>query len=350
MGESGRERGDRLSLVPSFNANLSSEFDGLHAALQHGVTASIWISHGLSRVGLHSKSRGAVTARGPGQHAGVVIWSMDIAAAVAAAAAAARQKAAAVKAKAAPAPKAAAPRVVSSAQPQLTRPAGPPLLTQFSCGGWPPPGYLHARDLPMQMAMPGVVRHDVLVAKENCGRLIGRGGTTHKEMLAASGCVIHILDDEAPPGETTRRLVILVGTPAQVNLANAEVWKRTQPMPGAAGSLGAAAAADVLSLVPAPGHVGVEYVMPASATGRLLGSQGATIGSLRERSKCVIKLHEQLHGPGRSGLKGVLVQGLPADVQAAEALIRGALGPQAGELQLASEYVAPLKVSERSIA
>jgi len=73
-------------------------------------------------------------------------------------------------------------------------------------------------------AVPGVVRHDVLVAKDMCGVLIGTGGAVYKQLCSSTGAKVIIIDSEAPPNEAADvRLVVLVGPPACVTAANAQV-------------------------------------------------------------------------------------------------------------------------------
>ena len=70
----------------------------------------------------------------------------------------------------------------------------------------------------------GAVRHDMVVPKELCGRLIGPGGSAFKEMTARTGAAIVIFDKDAPPREPAdNRLVVLVGTALQAICAAAEI-------------------------------------------------------------------------------------------------------------------------------
>jgi rRNA processing protein Krr1/Pno1 len=69
-------------------------------------------------------------------------------------------------------------------------------------------------------AVPGNVRHDLVVDKSVCGSLIGQGGTTFKQITSTSGAKIFIIDKEAPPGEDpNHRLVALIGTRLAVSHA-----------------------------------------------------------------------------------------------------------------------------------
>jgi hypothetical protein len=69
---------------------------------------------------------------------------------------------------------------------------------------WPPVGFARFGVLINgQQATPGMARHDMLVTVPVVSRLIGSQGSAYKEMTTSTGCNIHIIDKEAPPGENT---------------------------------------------------------------------------------------------------------------------------------------------------
>ena len=71
----------------------------------------------------------------------------------------------------------------------------------------------------------GRVRHDILVSKENVGRIIGQRGNTLLALLQGTQCEVFVLDKEGPPPgvDDNQRLVVLVGDQAQVRRAREEV-------------------------------------------------------------------------------------------------------------------------------
>lgn len=128
--------------------------------------------------------------------------------------------------------------------------------------GWPTMDHTAGRRILALSEQPGIVRHDIRVAKPIVGRLIGAGGSTFRDLTARTGAHIFVLDKEGPPPGWTAdwRLVILMGYEQQVIHANAEVEALigSSPMlsgPGTrpAGALGMAAG------LPSPGRVGTAY-------------------------------------------------------------------------------------------
>ena len=86
----------------------------------------------------------------------------------------------------------------------------------------------------------------------------------------------------------------------------------------------------------------VEYLLQSSAVSRLIGSKGANIASVREKSGCIVKLEEKTV---RGGMRQVFVSG-PVDLlEGAEAILREALGSQADCLHRAEGYVAPMRTT-----
>ncbi|KAL1508226.1 hypothetical protein AB1Y20_004343 [Prymnesium parvum] len=102
----------------------------------------------------------------------------------------------------------------------------PAVLPEFQrlADDYPPPTSDVAAQIAACEAIPGNVRHDVLVDKGVMAHLIGVGGKFHKALTARTGCCIKLLDNEAPPGtDANVRLVVLVGTPLAVTAATLEV-------------------------------------------------------------------------------------------------------------------------------
>ena len=84
-------------------------------------------------------------------------------------------------------------------------------------------------------AVPGVVRHEVVLEKQKLGRFIGPQGSCLKELQTRSSCGIFVCDKEPPPGfGETQRLVVIVGTHQNVSNVAVEVNKFLLP-PAAAG-------------------------------------------------------------------------------------------------------------------
>jgi len=132
----------------------------------------------------------------------------------------------------------------------------------FKChpSGWPPANYEGGRIRTAQ-ATPGAVRHDVLIHKDDCGRVIGKGAAMYKELTMKTGCKIFVLDKEAPPTEAPDvRLIIMCGSPDQVSMAVTEVTRvlneaknRSVEGPGARGSK---RGFDSLGMAPMPAMLG----------------------------------------------------------------------------------------------
>jgi len=87
---------------------------------------------------------------------------------------------------------------------------------------------------------PGNVRHDILVEKQRVGRLIGPQGSTLKALLANTQCEIFVMDKEGPPEGfgIDQRVVVLVGNPGSVTLANHQILDTLQGPGGPAGGIG----------------------------------------------------------------------------------------------------------------
>jgi len=95
-------------------------------------------------------------------------------------------------------------------------------------------------------ATPGNVRHDILVEKQRVGRLIGPQGSTLKALLANTGCEIFVMDKEGPPEGfgMDQRVVVLVGSPGSVTLANHQILDTLQGPGGPVGGIGVKRGAD----------------------------------------------------------------------------------------------------------
>ena len=89
----------------------------------------------------------------------------------------------------------------------------PPGSCQILCQGWPTMEHTSGRRMQMLEGQPGIVRHDIRVAKPIVGRLIGSGGSTYRDLATRTGASIFVLDKEGPPPGWSNdwRLVIIMG-------------------------------------------------------------------------------------------------------------------------------------------
>ena len=76
--------------------------------------------------------------------------------------------------------------------------------------GWPPrSSHPWAAS---RLADTSLLRHDVIVHRDDLGRLIGANGANHKRLSEETGCTILIIDDVAPPGfKDDERAVVIMG-------------------------------------------------------------------------------------------------------------------------------------------
>lgn len=88
---------------------------------------------------------------------------------------------------------------------------------QILCPDFPPVGSTRSYMRRLEDE-PGNVRHDMIIDKDDCFKLIGPRGAIFNE-LQSSGCKVFVLyKDDAPPGwPTHQRLVVLIGTIEQVH-------------------------------------------------------------------------------------------------------------------------------------
>lgn len=71
---------------------------------------------------------------------------------------------------------------------------------------WPPSTMPSGRSIEQFQASPGNVRHDILISKQQVGRVIGAGGSMFKELTQKTGCNIFVLDKVgAKPRRRARR-------------------------------------------------------------------------------------------------------------------------------------------------
>ena len=104
----------------------------------------------------------------------------------------------------------------SSAAQQVQRPPATTLMATAPAtlggkftrlpGGWPPTSYQNCDNAGIKIhcaeALPGAVRHDVILTVRAVGRLIGPSGENYKRVAAETQCGLFIIDKEPPPGES----------------------------------------------------------------------------------------------------------------------------------------------------
>jgi len=204
--------------------------------------------------------------------------------------------------------------------------------------GWPAMDSTSGRKMAALCEQPGIIRHDIRVAKPIVGRLIGSGGATFRDLSQRTGASIFVLDKEGPPPGWSNdwRLVIIMGYEAQVIHAIQEVETLIGSSPllsgggaaaphkpqqggyggyagyGAAGQIGAAGppgqtasglgsilvtgwptAAEpsgrrMASLEQTPGMIRHDMLVLKPYVGRLIGQGGATYRELQTRTGCTI--------------------------------------------------------------
>jgi len=156
--------------------------------------------------------------------------------------------------------------------------------------GFPPADTPTGRRMAILDTTPGIVRHDILIAKSYVGRLIGSGGTTYKELQMKTGCNIFILDKEGPaPGcPEDQRAVVLMGSDTQVAHAEMEVQALLTYTPGGPPTIAAMnpGSTDAVGPQPAPYGAAVDtsaqqglMALPAGYAGPQPGPAGSTVTS-----------------------------------------------------------------------
>lgn len=101
--------------------------------------------------------------------------------------------------------------------------------TRGSCtrlvANWPPPHGGNGKRIAEAEAVPGVVRHEILLDKNCLGKLIGVGGAMLKELQTRTGTQIHVCDKEPPPGYAeSQRLIVIIGAEYLIGRAAAEIF------------------------------------------------------------------------------------------------------------------------------
>jgi len=90
---------------------------------------------------------------------------------------------------------------------------------------WPPPHGGNGKRIAEAEAVPGVVRHEILLDKNCLGKLIGVGGAMLKELQTRTGTQIHVCDKEPPPGYAeSQRLIVIIGAEYLIGRAAAEIF------------------------------------------------------------------------------------------------------------------------------
>uniref|UniRef100_J3NEQ2 K Homology domain-containing protein n=2 Tax=Oryza brachyantha TaxID=4533 RepID=J3NEQ2_ORYBR len=161
---------------------------------------------------------------------------------------------------------------------------------------------------------PGESVFRILVAAQKVGAVIGRKGEFIKKMCEESRARIKVLD--GPPGVPDRAVMISAKDEPDALVPPAvdgllRVHKRItdgldvepdQPQRAAAGGP-------------------TRLLVPASQAGSLIGKQGATIKSIQDASKCVLRILESVPPVALSDDRVVEIQGEPTDVHKAVELI-----------------------------
>lgn len=162
---------------------------------------------------------------------------------------------------------------------------------------------------------PGESVFRILVPAQKVGAVIGRKGEFIKKMCEESRARIKVLD--GPPGVPDRAVMISAKDEPDAPLPPAvdgllRVHKRiTDGLDGESDQPQRAA-----------GTVGpTRLLVPASQAGSLIGKQGATIKSIQDASKCVLRILESVPPVALSDDRVVEIQGEPLDVHKAVELI-----------------------------
>ncbi|KAF7043943.1 hypothetical protein CFC21_053237 [Triticum aestivum] len=162
---------------------------------------------------------------------------------------------------------------------------------------------------------PGDSVFRILVPSQKVGAIIGRKGEFIKRMCEESKARIKILD--GPPGVTERAVIISAKdepdepiSPAMDGLL--KIHKRiTDGSDGESGQLQRGAS-----------NVGpTRLLVPASQAGSLIGKQGATIKSIQDSSKSVVRIVENVPPVALNDDRVVEIQGEPLGVHKAVELI-----------------------------
>uniref|UniRef100_A0A0D9Y149 K Homology domain-containing protein n=1 Tax=Leersia perrieri TaxID=77586 RepID=A0A0D9Y149_9ORYZ len=162
---------------------------------------------------------------------------------------------------------------------------------------------------------PGESVFRILVPAQKVGAVIGRKGEFIKKMCEESRARIKVLD--GPPGVPDRAVMISAKDEPDAPVPPAvdgllRVHKRiTDGLDGEPDQPQRAA-----------GTVGpTRLLVPASQAGSLIGKQGATIKSIQDASKCVLRILENVPPVALSDDRVVEIQGEPLDVHKAVELI-----------------------------
>jgi len=127
----------------------------------------------------------------------------------------------------------AQPRAMQAA-PQMMPVLNAPLLNSLIrvAHNWPDPMSTVGKRIGELELTPGNLRHEMLVDKTSCGRIIGAGGAKLRELQMKSACNIFVVDKEVPPGRTDQtRAVVLVGPLAALSAAAKEIETLAEPRP-----------------------------------------------------------------------------------------------------------------------
>nr|QBY21467.1 flowering locus k homology domain-like protein [Tulipa gesneriana] len=161
---------------------------------------------------------------------------------------------------------------------------------------------------------PGESVFRILVPSQKVGSIIGRKGEFIKKMCEESRARIKILD--GPQGATVRAVIISAKEEQDASISPAmdgllRVHKRI--VDGLDGELTAPPVAGQTTPT--------RLLVPATQAGTLIGKQGATIKSIQEASKSVVRILEELPPVALQDDRVVEIQGEPTGVHKAVELI-----------------------------
>jgi far upstream element-binding protein len=160
---------------------------------------------------------------------------------------------------------------------------------------------------PLSVAGGSAATLCVAIPGDRAGAVIGRGGTTIKQIQARTGTHVDV-PREGDAGNPAVRTVVITGSSlAACEAARAEVLAALQQHDTPAGGA-----------PPPPGHAIFHATVSDERAGALIGKGGATIRDLQERSGCRIQVAPS---PDAAGLRLVTIAGPLAGVQQARAQV-----------------------------
>lgn len=154
----------------------------------------------------------------------------------------------------------------------------------------------------------------VPIASNRAGALIGKQGSTMKQITALSGCAISIGDaEETNPEE---RVITIKGTDLAVQYAIILIRQRLE---SDAAAQTAAASSTKMDLSFPEETQTATLAIPSATAGAVIGKSGATIASIKQQSGCSISIADAV---GDSSERMVTVTGSSSGIQTATNLIQ----------------------------